>query len=201
MTKRFISICVAVVAVIALAVPSQAQLRFGVKAGVTVNSLHFSCETFDSENRAGFTGGVMLEFTAPVSGLGVDLSAMYVRRNSRWLQENNLTRDDRDYIEIPLNLKWRMNIPLVNNICRPYLLTGPSFAFLTSRRSMENAYRNRSFDTSWNFGFGVELVKHLQVGATYGIGLTKALKTIGATGTSHINGRNRYWTITAAYMF
>lgn len=201
MKKSLFAFLIAVAAVIGVSVPASAQLRFGIKAGVTVNSLHFSSETFDSDNRAGFTGGVMLEFTAPVSGLGVDLSAMYVRRNSSWLEDQELTKDDRDYIEIPLNFKWRMNIPVINNLVRPYISTGPSFAFLTSRRSVDDAFHNRKFDTSWNFGFGVELVNHLQVGASYGIGLTKALEAVGATGTSDVNGRNRYWTITAAYMF
>ena len=201
MKKTAISFLLAIVAVVFSALPADAQLRFGLRAGVAVNSLHFSTETFDASNRAGFTGGAMLEFTAPVIGLGFDLSAMYVRRNSQWLEENNVHKDNRDYIDIPLNLKWRMNIPLINAIARPFLTTGPSFSFLTSRKSAENAYRNRSFDTAWNFGFGLELFKHVQVGASYGIGLTKALKTIGATGTSNIDGRNRYWTVTAAYMF
>lgn len=201
MKKLFISFLVVTAAVIGSAFPAQAQLRFGLKAGVAVNSLHFSSSTFDAENRAGFTGGAMLEFTLPATGLGLDLSAMYVRRNSQWLDENGLTRDNRDYIDIPLNLKWKISIPVINNIIRPYLTTGPDFAILTSRRSVEDAYRNRKFDTSWNFGFGAELFRHLQVGASYGIGITKALKTIGATGTSGINGHNRYWTITAAWLF
>lgn len=201
MKKLFISFLVVAAAVIGSAFPAQAQLRFGLKAGVAVNSLHFSSSTFDAENRAGFTGGAMLEFTLPATGLGLDLSAMYVRRNSQWLDENGLTRDNRDYIDIPLNLKWKISIPVINNIIRPYLTTGPDFAILTSRRSVEDAYRNRKFDTSWNFGFGAELFRHLQVGASYGIGITKALKTIGATGTSGINGHNRYWTITAAWLF
>ncbi len=201
MKKLFISFLVVTAAVIGSAFPAQAQLRFGLKAGVAVNSLHFSSSTFDAENRAGFTGGAMLEFTLPATGLGLDLSAMYVRRNSQWLDENGLTRDNRDYIDIPLNLKWKISIPVINNIIRPYLTTGPDFAILTSRRSVEDAYRNRKFDTSWNFGFGAELFRHLQVGASYGIGITKALKTIGATGTSGINGHNRYWTVTAAWLF
>lgn len=201
MKKLFISFLVVAAAVIGSSFPAQAQLRFGLKAGVAVNSLHFSSSTFDAENRAGFTGGAMLEFTLPATGLGLDLSAMYVRRNSQWLDENGLTRDNRDYIDIPLNLKWKISIPVINNIIRPYLTTGPDFAILTSRRSVEDAYRNRKFDTSWNFGFGAELFRHLQVGASYGIGITKALKTIGATGTSGINGHNRYWTVTAAWLF
>ena len=134
-------------------------------------------------------------------GLGFDLSAMYVRRNSQWLENNNLTKDNRDYIDIPLNLKWKINVPLINNIVRPYLLTGPTFSFLTSAKSAGEAWTNKKFDTSWNFGFGAELVKHVQLTASYSIGMTKALKTIGATGTSNIDGHNRYWTVTAAYLF
>lgn len=201
MKKTVLSLLVALAAIIGTALPASAQFRFGLRAGVAVNSLHFSTETFDARNRAGFTGGVMFEFTAPVVGIGMDLSAMYVRRNTSWLDEQGLTRDDRDYIDIPLNLKWKINIPLINSIIRPYLTTGPSFAILTSGRSIKEGYRNRKFDTSWNFGFGAELFRHLQIGASYGIGLTKALKEVGITGTSGINGHNRYWTITAAYLF
>ncbi len=192
---------VAVLAIVGALMPAQAQFRFGPKLGVTVSELHFNSSTFDSNNRAGFTAGAMMEFTVPVAGWGFDASVMYVRRNSRWMTENGVSKDNRDYIDIPLNFKWKINIPLINSIVRPYLATGPSFSILTSRRSAEEAYRNRKFDTAWNFGFGAELFKKAQVGASYGLGLTKALKTVGATGTSNINGRNRYWTITAAYLF
>lgn len=199
--KKLTLILVVALTSLASALPASAQFRFGLKAGVAINSLHFSSDDFSADNRAGFTGGAMIEFTVPVIGVGVDLSAMYVRRNSQWLEDNNITKDNRDYIDIPLNLKWKINIPVINNVARPYLFTGPTFSFLTSKRSAEEAWRNRKFDTSWNFGFGLELVKHLQVGASYSVGMTKALKTTGTTSTADIDGHNRYWTVTAAYLF
>ncbi len=200
MKKLFITLAIAVIAMVS-AVSAEAQFRFGLKAGVAVNSLHFNESTFDASNRAGFTGGAMVEFTAPVIGVGFDLSLMYVRRNTRWLEENEITSDNRDYIDIPLNFKWKFNIPLINKIVRPFALTGPTFSILTSGRNIGDTWRNRKFDTSWNFGAGVELLSHLQVAASYSVGMTKALKTIGVTGTSDINGHNRYWTVTAAYLF
>lgn len=200
MKKLFITLAIAVIAMVS-AVSAEAQFRFGLKAGVAVNSLHFNESTFDASNRAGFTGGAMVEFTAPVIGVGFDLSLMYVRRNTRWLEENEITSDNRDYIDIPLNFKWKFNIPLINKIVRPFALTGPTFSILTSGRNIGDTWRNRKFDTSWNFGVGVELLSHLQVAASYSVGMTKALKTIGVTGTSDINGHNRYWTVTAAYLF
>ena len=54
---------------------------------------------------------------------------------------------------------------------------------------------------AWNFGFGVQLLGHLQVGASYGIGMTKAFEKIGAVEGVDIQGKNRYWTVTAAYLF
>lgn len=186
-----------VVALGMVAVPAaQAQFRFGAKVGLNVNKLHFNKEITNSDNRAGFTGGVMMEFTAPIIGVGMDLSAMYVRRNAKFMEENNIKDFHNDYIDIPLNLKWKINIPLINNVFRPFLTTGPSFAFLTSKKSFDN-FRNRKCDVAWNFGFGAELLKHVQIGASYGMGLNKA------TGNSDdkIEGKNRYWTVTAAYLF
>lgn len=201
MKKNLFAFLVAAVAIFASALPAEAQFKFGLKAGVAVNGIHFDEDMFKSDNCAGFTGGAMIEFTVPVLGLGLDASVMYVRRNSEWLENNQITTDNRSYIDIPVNLKWKINIPLINAIARPYLTTGPSFSFLTSKKAVEDAYKNSSFDTAWNFGLGVELFKKVQVGANYGIGLTKALKAIDVTGTGAVEGRNKYWTITAAYLF
>lgn len=201
MKKNLFAFLVAAVAIFASALPAEAQFKFGLKAGVAVNGIHFDEDMFKSDNCAGFTGGAMIEFTVPVLGLGLDASVMYVRRNSEWLENNQITTDNRSYIDIPVNLKWKINIPLINAIARPYLTTGPSFSFLTSKKALEDAYKNSSFDTAWNFGLGVELFKKVQVGANYGIGLTKALKAVDVTGTGAVEGRNKYWTITAAYLF
>ena len=66
MKKRILSFLIAIVAIIGSTMPAHADFRFGLKAGMNVNSLHFSSETFDASNRAGFTGGAMIEFTVPV---------------------------------------------------------------------------------------------------------------------------------------
>lgn len=179
-----------------------AQFRFGVKAGINVNSLHFNEDVFDADNQTGFTGGLMTEFTVPVIGVGFDLSAMYVRRNAKFMKENNIATDKRDYIEIPLNLKWKIGVPVISKIVSPFITTGPSVSFLTSRKFKET-YENKSCDWAWNFGIGLQFVNKVQVHASYGLGLTKAVKTLNVADTqaAGIDGKNRYWTITAAYLF
>lgn len=186
----------------ASAIPAQAQFKFGPKVGLTVNDFHFNKNVMDAENQTGWTAGLMTEFTVPVIGLGFDLSAMYVRRNSEFMRENNLTKDNRDYIEIPLNLKYKFSLPLISKILVPYLGVGPSVSFLTSRRHIENAYKNKSVDWAMNFGFGVQLLSHIDVNARYGLGMSKAVKLIDSgAGNGDIDGKNRYWTISVAYLF
>lgn len=186
----------------ASAIPAQAQFKFGPKVGLTVNDFHFNKSVMDAENQTGWTAGLMTEFTVPVIGLGFDLSAMYVRRNSEFMRENNLTKDNRDYIEIPLNLKYKFFLPLISKILVPYLGVGPSISFLTSRRHIENAYKNKSVDWAMNFGFGVQLLSHIDVNARYGLGMSKAVKLIDSgAGNGDIDGKNRYWTISVAYLF
>ena len=83
---------------------------------------------------------------------------------------------NRDYIEIPLNFKYKLGLPVVGKIITPYVFTGPSVAFLTSKKAITEAYKNKSVDVAWNFGLG---------GYT-----SKPTHFIGNCGISHINGRN-----------
>lgn len=203
--KRLKIIAIVAILTAAFSIPAQAGgFHFGVKLGMDVSQLHFNKDIFDSDNRAGFTGGLMCEFTAPLIGVGFDLSAMYVRRNTRFLSEmdNENLSVNRDYIEIPLNLKYKLSIPAIERIIRPFVTTGPSVAFLTSRKAVNSFLKNKSCDVAWNFGFGVELFSKVQVAASYGLGLTKSLEAVGVMGNGvDIDGKNRYWTVTAAYLF
>ena len=179
----------------ASAITAQAQFKIGPRVGLTVNELHFNKSITDTDNQTGWTAGLTTEFTVPVIGIGFDLSAMYVRRNAKFLSENKLTKDNRDYIEIPLNLKYKFSIPVVSKVLVPYLGVGPSVSFLTSKRNIEGAYQNKSVDWALNFGFGVQLFSHLDVNARYGVGLTKAVQTVSSQNTNAgIEGKNRYWT-------
>lgn len=200
---RIKSILAVIAIILMAAAPAAAQFKIGPRLGMNVNSLHFNKDIFKDDNRAGFTGGVMAEFTVPVIGIGLDASVMYVRRDARWIDENSseTVKLNRDYIAIPINLKYKFNIPAVNHIIRPFLTTGPEFAFLTSRRAINDALRNKKSDISWNFGIGIELIKHLQIAASYGIGINKAVETVSSVNTTSINGKNRYWTVTAAWLF
>ena len=64
---------------------------------------------------------------------------------------------------------------------------------------ISEGFKERNFDTSINVGAGLELLGKVQISAQYGWGLNKTLKV--KTLDETLNGKNRYWTITAAYLF
>lgn len=211
MMKNLRRVLVAIVAMVAVSTTASAQFSFGPRVGVAVNSLKFNTDVFDSSNRAGFTGGVQLEFMIPAINLGFDASLMYVRRTSDVEVDTKVadlsSKVSKDYFEIPVNLKYKIGLPVVGSVISPYVFTGPSFAFLTSGTAIKEAYEAKKFDVSWNFGFGLQLFRKVQVAASYGLGLSKSIvkKAIGGyeggTGVLPDNGKSRFWTITAAYLF
>lgn len=189
------------------------MFRWGPRVGLEVNKMHFSQDLFAGENKAGITAGLMAEINVPIINVGVDLSVMYVHRtfNSAPSSEN-VTPDEaamaasdsyrkRDYIEIPLNLKYKFGLPVVGKIVSPYVFTGPSFSILASKKAINNAYQNKSFDVAWNFGIGLQFFNRLQIGASYGLGITKAVERVSGYQGAEIEGKNNYWTCTAAWLF
>lgn len=204
-------ILIAVALIATVAVPATAQFKFGPRLGVAINNLHFSSkqdavkDLISTDNRAGFTGGLMAEFTAPVIGIGVDASLMYVRRSVKTIDSKDPNVDNkvlkRDYFEIPINLKYKFSLPVAGNAVSPFLTTGPSFAFATSKEAIKEAYKNKAVDVAWNIGLGVEFVKHLQIAASYGFGISKSLTKYAGINDIDVEGKTRCWTITAAYLF
>lgn len=192
---------------------ADAKFRFGVKAGVNVNSLHFKdpSKIFDADNGTGWTAGIMTDFQLPLIGLGVDLSLMYTRMNADVEYDLNNLEDyygarlsetgvikNRNFIQIPLNLKYKISLPVVGKFIAPYVFTGPAFSFKLDKNTLDNI-KTKTCQVAWNVGLGVELVKHLQVGASYGFGINNiADKWLNA---ENLNLKNNYWTITAAYLF
>lgn len=201
--KRISLIIVICMASLAMALPSQARiLRVGPRVGVDVSSLHFNQDLLSDQNRTGFTGGLQAEIGLPF-GFAADGSLMYVRRTIAAefrASDNSNVELGRDFINIPLNIKWKLGLPAIEKVFTPYVFTGPDFAFLLSKdRNLIEDIKCRRTEVSWNFGLGIELVEHLQLSATYGLGLT-GLKNLSES-MSDLKGANNNWTITAAYLF
>lgn len=203
-------IAVLLVAVMGIGV-ANAELRFGVKAGLNLNSLHLKDvkSNFDSDNGTGWTAGVMAEYMVPAVGFGVDVSLMYTRMNA----DVNVFNEDTDvyegklknsnFLEIPINLKYRFSLPVVGSIIAPYIFTGPDLAFKLGKQTFKDL-KTRTCQVAWNVGVGIQFFKHLQISGSYGFGINNVVEKIGSEMVKpedNIKAKNNYWTITAAYLF
>lgn len=179
---------------------AQAKTGFGIgpKVGMNVNKMSFSgTDVFRSDNRCGFTGGLTAEFIAPMLGIGADISVMYSHMKTN-IDGYNVSGN---FMEIPLHAKYKLSLPAVESIISPYIFTGPTVAF---KMSGEDSYAGtKKTQWGWDLGLGVELVKHLQIGAGYTFGINKLVNHFyeDITTSKEIKVKNNYWTITAAWMF
>lgn len=221
--KGIKKILILALAVLACAGTAEAKLfSFGVKAGLNVNKVHFNkdiaSDIVNPDNSTGWTAGIMGEVTVPVIGIAVDASLMYTRMNNGCNDErtsvdpNKVASFDsetghiygRNFLEIPINVKYKFNIPAVAKIVKPMVYTGPSFAFKLDKNIYKN-FKTQTCEVGWNLGIGFEFFSHLQVSGGYTFGLNNILDgkiaDIMANAPTDLKARNNYWTVTAAYLF
>ncbi|MBR5332391.1 MAG: PorT family protein [Muribaculaceae bacterium] len=210
--KRFVAV---VIVCVAIALPASAQFSFGIKAGAKINEIPENIGAFEFDDCAGFTGGIMGEFTFPIVGLGVDASVMYsyepISAEREYGKKETSYTGANHYLDIPINLKYKLLIPAVEEFVAPYVFTGPNFSFMLSKdtQSFDQYFTQNPVEVAWNLGIGLELFNHLQIGASYGWGLNKYITDYEildgnvADANRYISNGNRKncWTITAAYLF
>lgn len=194
-------VLVAVVAVLGIiALPANAQVRFGIKGGANISKVSINKEVLNSDNVTGFNVGPMMEFTVPIVGVGMDAAILYSQRGVETLGESMKT----SYIDVPVNLKWKFGIPLV----KAYLAAGPYASFRIGGdkfweipHQVGNQLKAKNFGAGLNFGAGVEVFNHLQVGFNYNLGLTNDYQALTAKDVFEADGKSRGWSITAAILF
>ena len=120
-----------------------AQVRFGLKAGIGLNSLNLSNHTVQElackDNCTGFTGGLLVEWETPVVGLCFDGALQYARRT------NDLTKDDH-WFKVEL-----LDVNAENRDTR-FLFTGDIGE--NAQRRIVSKYENES-----NKPFKIDLIK------------------------------------------
>lgn len=182
-----------------LAIPATAQVRLGVRGGITLGEMRFDRDVINSDNRVGYTGGLLLDLNIPVIGLGAEVGVMYTHRKNRLTDGQSYFK--RHYFEIPVYARYRLSLTSLERIFAPYIFTGPSFSILFNENAPTN-YKNSKTYLSWDVGAGVELFRHLRLSASYDIGISKAMEYIDKEYDGlRIEGKDRHWTINAAYLF
>ena len=103
--KKFFTL-VLVAALSAMPSMMQAQVKFGVKAGLNVTQMSLSQDVVSKSNQEGFFVGPTVKVTLPLVGLGVDASALYDQRDAKFGDEKVSQRS----INVPINLRYGIGL-------------------------------------------------------------------------------------------
>ncbi len=183
--------------------PANGQVGLGIQGGVNIATASFDKEILDADNVTGFQIGPVLEVMFPFTGGGFDLALLYSQKGFEHRDEGIVN----DFLEVPFNLKWKLDLPVV----KPYLAAGPYVSFrIGGDQDWEVTYggitdqiRSKNFAAGVNVGGGVELLNHLRVGLTHSWGLTDNYSVSKGNLGDVLNGKgkSRTWSITAAILF
>lgn len=179
-----------------MAMPAQAQLKFGVKGGLNLAKADFNKSDLKTDNFTGFFIGPMAELTIPIVGLGVDGALLFSQRGIKLDGQS----EKENGLEIPVNLKYTIGLGSLLGI---YVAAGPDFYFNFAKdKSLgQNLNLNRkNAQVGINLGAGVKLLKHLQVGFNYNVPLGDSFTVEDAT-TALFSSKTKVWQVSAAYLF
>ena len=190
--KKVFSTLLLVICCMAMAMPAQAQLKFGVKGGLNLSKMDTDIANTTingiKDNSTGFFIGPMVEATVPLIGIGVDGALMYSQRGSGELKQQG--------IEIPLNLKFSIGL---GDMAAIFLAAGPDFYFNLKDVDV-TAIKKKDAQVGLNVGAGVKLINHLQLGINYQFALGNSFDLKSITNADTKNKLNT-WQISLAYMF
>jgi len=222
-----ISSILAVVICLFMAIPTQAQIKLGVKGGLNLANADFSGleSNFKTENMNGFFIGPMVDINIPIVGLGLDGSLLYAEKGTKFT--NTSTSKDvtnkQKTIEVPVNLKYSIGLGSMASV---FLAAGPNFSFdinsdnlttdlidiaNTTMQGTTPSINRKNAEVSVNIGGGVKLLNHLQLGINYSLPLTDSAKENFASGDlgqlagvidgSSFKSKTKIWQVSVAYIF
>lgn len=182
------------------ALPSEAQMRYGFRFGGTFADASLkNAPDVSLINRSGFSGGVDFEYQSPVSGLAADVAILYTRYNSCFKFGDSQARSiGRDFLEIPLHVKYKFWLPSFHNLVAPMVYTGPSLMFrLDSKR--ESPFVTKGVLPGWDAGIGFDIVNFIQITGGYRFGMGNSVKNVAGAPDAgmHTNG----WNVAATILF
>ncbi|MGN0037320.1 MAG: porin family protein [Bacteroidaceae bacterium] len=195
--------------VLLVAVPAQAQFRWGVKAGLNLNKMSLNSklkENLNTDNMTGFFVGPMVEFSLPVTGLGIDGSLVYSQRGFKYTVVGSTEKkSNRQYaLEIPLHVRYGVGM---GDLAGIFVFAGPSFSFNLKGEDIKvldtSVFSRKNAEIGIDLGVGAKLFNHVQLAANYTIPVTKTGDgvTIGGVAKDLYSGKNKTWQISLAWMF
>ena len=198
-----------IVMAVAFAIPSQAQVSFGIQGGLNLTNISdFSLDAAGVENaiqsKAGFFVGPTIKFTLPIVGLGIDAAALYDQREAKTNGETLKSQS----IQVPINVRYGIGLGSMAEI---FAFAGPQFGFAIGDKTKELVndaakWTLKSSNLSANVGLGATILSKLQLKVNYNIALGKTgeveIKDGATAAWKTITGaKANAWQVSASYYF
>lgn len=195
------------IAIVGIALSSNAQFRYGPTAGVDFNTLKFSQPLIGVDQTVGEQAGVQCELMFPGIGFGIDFGLMYNQRGATlhlndqpvWASTYSApVRSYLHYIDLPIHLrfKWTRLNGFEDKVA-PFAFGGPDFSFLAAHNRITALnYAGACFGLTC--GIGAEIFKRWQIQGSYTWGMSYAVKTVVL---DDFTARSRQWSVRLTYLF
>lgn len=193
-------------AAVALSMPSQAQVKFGLKGGLNLTNISLSGSASDNlKNKEGFHIGPTVKFTVPIVGLSFDASALYDQRSATISDDKAESTIKSQSLQVPINIRYGVGLGSIANV---FAFAGPQFGFNLgdkTQKILNNAkeWTLKSSNLSANVGVGATILGHLQVTANYNFALGKTGEVDDPLDVAKgvLGSKANAWQVSAAYFF
>ncbi len=187
-----------------VAIPANAQLKFGIKAGTNLVGSPSDIKGVSSDGYTGFFAGAMAKFTLPIVGLGIEGDILYSQSGAE-LRGDKVKKQS---IEIPIYLRYDLGLPVVSKVVVPFIAVGPQFGFTlgdADKSWMDAArFEYKKSQLSLNIGAGAVLFSHIQAHVNYNIAMgntSEYSKFVGGAWNVMTKSKTNTWQISVAYLF
>lgn len=196
--------------------PANAQINFGIKGGMDYPNMKLNYKNLVNESGMGWFVGPTLKAIIPLGplGLGADIAAFYDQRHTTTEYNGYEEKIKQKSIIVPVNARLNLSFAETFGI---YVTTGPQFGFNlgnknfnifgdnsdAAKENVKSTFQLKKSYFSWNFGLGIMLLKHLEIGAAYnlGIGKTGEIKGMTKEEIEDTAAKQKSWVFSAAYYF
>lgn len=183
-----------------------ASVQFGIKAGGNMakpTGVDAQDPLATLKSKVGFNGGIFLAFNFG-RVVSIQWEALYTMKGATYVALDDTFTDKlyADYIEVPLLLKLKIPLPVV----QPFVFGGPTVGFKLSEKLesngqdvplAENLLKNNDYGAI--FGAGLNLGRNLQVDVRYSLGLQKVISTF--EGEVQPDFKNGVWSASLGIAF
>lgn len=207
--KRIYTVVSVIILGLASSLTAQAQggFRWGVMGGASFSKFSTNQEKLKSDLFTSFHIGPMVEYELPIFPLALEAGLLYAQKgmNIEKAGEDALSLKS-NLIEIPVNVKgYVFSIPAA----RFFILAGPSFNFALNtnigdiKLDNSNDIKANKLGIGLNAGIGVEVLKYLQISATFNAAMSDSYKFEGAAKVlnDYINTKEKGFSVTARVLF